>query len=77
MKRFIVYLLFAVFFVTASGAYVFTNAKPAQAGVFIGISTPNFAFSFGQGLNAYYAPSFQSYIYGYNGLYITTGGGGP
>ena len=35
MKRFIVYLLFAVFFITASGAYVFTNAKPAQAGVLI------------------------------------------
>jgi hypothetical protein len=76
MKRFIVYLLFAVFFVTASGAYVFTNAKPAQAGVFIGISTPNFAFSFGQGLNAYYAPSFQSYIYGYNGLYYRWYNGG-
>lgn len=76
MKRLIICLIFAVFIINMSGACVFTNTKPAYAGVFIGVSTPNFVFSFGQGLNAYYSPAFQSYIYGYNGLYYRWLNGG-
>jgi hypothetical protein len=53
-----------------------TYSTPAYSGGFISVSTPNFAFSFGEGVNAYYAPMFQTYIYGYNGYYYRWLNGG-
>lgn len=44
--------------------------SPAYSQNYFAVSTPNFAFSFGEGVNAYYAPSFGGYIYGYNGYYF-------
>lgn len=37
--------------------------------IWIGSYAPSFAFSFGEGVNAYYAPAYNTYIYGYNGTY--------
>ena len=76
MKRTTIFLISAILFAVIFNGYVYTNSKPAYAGIFIGIAMPNFAFSFGQGLNAYYAPAYQSYIYGYNGFYYRWYNGG-
>ena len=45
--------------------------RPAQAGIAIsiGISGPQYAFSFGGNLNAYYWPAYQTYLYADAGLY--------
>ena len=64
--------LFALFL---SGCAAYYPA-PAYSAGYIGISTPNFAFSVGEGVNAYYAPAFGAYIYGYNGFYYRWLNGG-
>ncbi|MHB1646411.1 MAG: hypothetical protein ACYCSW_07870 [bacterium] len=64
-------LFFAVIMLFAfnlSGWATYSTPNAYSAG-FISVSTPNFAFSFGDGVNAYYYPPFQTYIYGYNGYY--------
>ncbi|MHB8231393.1 MAG: hypothetical protein ACYDDB_00640 [bacterium] len=67
-------LAFAVFlgmFVLILSGCATYYGPPAysQGYVGFGVAAPNFAFSFGEGVNAYYAPAFGAYIYGYNGYY--------
>ncbi|MHB8564073.1 MAG: hypothetical protein ACYDDA_09045 [Acidiferrobacteraceae bacterium] len=45
-------------------------AQPASAGIFIGVSAPIFAFSFGEGVGAYWAPAYGGYIYNEDGNYL-------
>ena len=65
--------IMAFFVFAAIGAYSSYSARPAYSyGYFnigVGVAGPNFAFSIGNGVNAYYAPAFNAYIYGYNGYY--------
>lgn len=44
--------------------------QTASAGIFIGVSTPVFAFSLGEGVGAYWAPAYASYIYNDDGTYL-------
>lgn len=68
MKKYSIGLLVSVFIGFAS---YFSQMPNAYAGMFINMSTPNFAFSIGAGLNAYYTPSVPGYVYyySYNNLY--------
>jgi hypothetical protein len=68
-KKHIIFLtIFMLFAFNLSGCATYRTPSAYSAG-FISVSTPSFAFSFGQGVNAYYYPPFQTYIYGYNGYY--------
>lgn len=72
--------LFAILFVLAIGVFLSGCAAyypaPAYSSGYVSVSTPNFAFSIGEGVNAYYAPAFGTYIYGYNGYYYRWLNGG-
>ncbi|MHB1697161.1 MAG: hypothetical protein ACYCSQ_03530 [bacterium] len=67
--------IFAVFFgvfVLILGGFVTYYNTPAYSqgyNIGIGVASPNLAFSFGEGVNAYYAPTYGGYLYGYNGSY--------
>lgn len=71
-------LLFFVTFLSVSilvfAGYGTYYGRPAYSqgflGINIGVAAPNFVFSFGDGVNTYYAPMYNSYIYGYNGYYF-------
>ena len=41
----------------------------------ISAQTPNFAFSYSNGVNAYYVPQYPGYVYNYNGYYYLWRGG--
>ncbi|MHB1660706.1 MAG: hypothetical protein ACYCTD_01235, partial [bacterium] len=76
MKRVYVFMISVMFLTvifSVSGCAInppmASNGGYSGGGGYIGVSTPNFAFSVGNGINAYYAPGSQGYIYGYNGLY--------
>ncbi len=47
------------------------NQPLMQGGGMTSISaeTPNFAFSYSNGVNAYYVPEYPGYVYNYNGYY--------
>ncbi|MHB1665369.1 MAG: hypothetical protein ACYCT7_08945 [bacterium] len=77
MKRIYVLMMSAMFLAvmfSVSGCAInpplaYNGGYGGGGGGYIGVSTPSFAFSVGNGINAYYAPDSQGYIYGYNGLY--------
>ncbi len=52
--------------------------RPAQAyvGISVGIGGPGFGVSFGENLNAYYAPAYSTYVYADGGLYYRWVDGG-
>ena len=74
-------LLFAAFagmfvlFLSGCAAY-YSSPAYSQGYYGVGAATPNFAFSFGSGVNAYEAPMYGGYIYGYNGYYYRWFNGG-
>ena len=41
----------------------------------VSAQTPNFAFSYSNGVNAYYVPEYPGYVYNYNGYYYLWRGG--
>ncbi|WP_298136238.1 hypothetical protein [Acidiferrobacter sp.] len=57
--------------VVACCALWMTSMAPARAGISfsIGISGPQYAFTFGDNLNAYYWPAYSTFIYADNGFY--------
>ncbi len=65
--------LLAVFL---SGCAAYNSQSAYSEGYYIGAQGPNFAFSVGNGINAYYVPSFGAYVYGYNGYYYRWMNGG-
>ncbi len=74
-------LFFAVFagmlilFLSGFAAY-YSSPAYSEGYYGVGVATPNFAFSFGNGVNAYEAPIYGGYIYGYNGYYYRWLNGG-
>ncbi len=68
-KTLIAGFIFVASFLAAVGWTTYNSPKAhSYIGFSIGVAAPNFAFSIGSGVNAYYAPAF-GYIYGYNGYY--------
>ncbi len=57
-----------VLFLSGFAAY-YSSPAYSQGYYGVGVATPNFAFSFGSGVNAYEAPMYGGYVYGYNGYY--------
>jgi len=74
-KLFVFMASLGLFVLILSGCAAYYN-PPAYSQGYISVATPNFAFSFGEGVNAYYAPAFGAYIYGYNGYYYRWLNGG-
>lgn len=76
-KLFVFMASLGIFVFILSGCAAYYNPPAYSQGYFnIGVTSPNFAFSFGNGVNAYYAPGFGAYIYGYNGYYYRWLNGG-
>ena len=70
-KRLLIFASFIGIFVLFLSGCATYYSRPAysQGYIGIGVAAPNFAFSLGDGVNAYYAPMYDTYIYGYNGYY--------
>jgi|GEM_PF-5536761 len=68
IKKYVLGVLIPIFIGTLS---YFSKPPNANAGMFINMETPRFAFSIGNGLNAYYTPSVPGYVYyySYNNMY--------
>jgi hypothetical protein len=71
-------VFFGMFVLAFGGFAAYFNASAYSQGYNIGVSVvaPNLAFSFGDGVNAYYAPIYGGYLYGYNGSYYRWYNGG-
>jgi hypothetical protein len=66
-----------IFILFLSGFAAYYSSPAYSEGYYgVGVATPNFAFSFGNGVNAYEAPIYGGYIYGYNGYYYRWLNGG-
>ncbi len=70
-KRLLIFASFIGIFVLFLSGCATYYGRPAysQGYIGIGVAAPNFAFSIGNGVDAYYAPMYDTYIYGYNGYY--------
>ena len=61
---------FGVFILFLSGFTVYYSSPAYSEGYYnVSVGAPNFAFSFGNGVNVYDAPMYRGYIYSYNGYY--------
>ncbi len=75
-KRLSVFAVFlGMFVLILSGCAAYYGPSAYSQG-YVSVAAPNFAFSFGEGVNAYYAPAYNAYIYGYNGYYYRWLNGG-
>ncbi|MCL5673546.1 MAG: hypothetical protein M1407_02875 [Deltaproteobacteria bacterium] len=68
-KKLVIFFAVIMLFAFNLSGWATYSIPNAYSSGFISVSTPNLAFSFGDGVNAYYYPPFQTYIYGYNGYY--------
>ncbi len=69
--------LAGIFILFLSGLTAYYSSPAYSEGYYgVGVATPNFAFSFGNGVNVYEAPIYGGYIYGYNGYYYRWLNGG-
>jgi hypothetical protein len=68
-KNFFLYLSI-VFILFSFVLFNSNNARKVYAdGFMFSISTPNINFSIGSGVNAFFSPSYQNYIYNANGMF--------
>ena len=70
LKKSILFYLSIFFILFCFVLFNNNSLKKAYAGGFMfSINTPNINFSIGSGVNAFFSPSYENYIYSANGMY--------
>jgi len=76
-KSLLFFAAFGMFILFLSGFTAYYSSPAYSDGYYgVGVATPNFVFSFGNGVNVYEAPIYGGYIYRYNGYYYRWLNGG-